>query len=379
VIQFAPTERPELPSQIRDRKVSAAVSGLFLTLFVLSSTRVMHPFAAAASVQAPQTSGTSTSPSTTKDQTAQDPPDTTLSKAQALLQDGKVDEAQVAVRKYLRDHSNSADAHFLLGYVLFKRAQAPVSFSELDVDHPELHQPRKEDAQASLAEYTEGAKYRPPSAFDLKVVALDYVFLKDYADADRWLTRSLGRNPGDTEGWYYLGRTKYNENRFEEAISAFQQYLKLDPKSVKGEDNLGLSYQGLSRNEDAKTAYRTAISWQEHNLNQDPGPFINLAALLLDENQPQEALPYLLQAVTISPQEIRAHEQLGRAYERMMNLPKAQHEFETAVELAPQNSRLHYLLGRVYQRQGLAEKAKQEFDRSNTLRAAHSSTEDRDR
>jgi Tfp pilus assembly protein PilF len=63
----------------------------------------------------------------------------------------------------------------------------------------------------------------------------------------------------------------------------------------------------------------------------------------------------------------------------MMNLPKAQHEFETAVELAPQNSRLHYLLGRVYQRQGLAEKAKQEFDRSNTLRAAHSSTEDRDR
>ena len=268
---------------------------------------------------------------------------------------------------------------FSMGYVLFKRAQAPVSFSELDVDHPELRQPRKEDAQASLAEYTEGAKYRPPSAFDLKVVALDYVFLKDYADADRWLTRSLGRNPGDTEGWYYLGRTKYNENRFEEAISAFQQYLKLDPKSVKGEDNLGLSYQGLSRNEDAKTAYRTAISWQEHNLNQDPGPFINLAALLLDENQPQEALPYLLQAVTISPQEIRAHEQLGRAYERMMNLPKAQREFETAVELAPQNSRLHYLLGRIYQRQGLAEKAKQEFDRSNTLRAAHSSTEDRDR
>jgi tetratricopeptide (TPR) repeat protein len=292
-----------------------------------------------------------------------------LDRARSLLQDGHVEEAEHTLRDYLKEHSNSAQAHFLLGYVLFRKVQvdasAEVSSGSTSADEQKS---REYYARQSLAEFTEGAKYQVPSAFDLKVVSLDYVLLKDYPDADKWLTRSLQKDAGDSDGWYYLGRTKYNENRFAEAIEAFQQYLKLVPKSVKGEDNLGLSYQGLGRTEDATAAYRNAIAWQEHTLTQDSGPFINLGALLLDENHPQEAIPYLQRAVTISPQETRAHEQLGKAYERLNQFPKAQSEFEKALESAPLNSRLHYMLGRVYQEQGLKEKAKVEFDRSATLK-----------
>src|SRR5207253_6310161 len=61
---------------------------------------------------------------------------------------------------------------------------------------------------------------------------------------------------------YYLGRAKYNENRFAEAVNAFQQCLTLDSKNVKAEDNLGLSYAGLDRNEEAIVAYKNAIAWQ---------------------------------------------------------------------------------------------------------------------
>jgi tetratricopeptide (TPR) repeat protein len=178
----------------------------------------------------------------------------------------------------------------------------------------------------------------------------------------------LQSTPEDTEGWYYLGRTKYNENRFEEAIKAFQRCLKTDPASLRAQYNLGLAYQGLGRTEDAAAAFRTAIAWQQHKLNQDPEPFIDLGSLMLDENQSQDALPYLLRAVAISPQEFRAHEQLGRAFEHLDQLQKAQTEFEKAVALAPQNARLHYVLGQVYRKEGLAEKAKLEFDRSSALR-----------
>lgn len=302
--------------------------------------------------------------------------DPAVSNAQALLQAGKTDEAEYALRDYLRGHSTSADAHFLLGYVLFKKIQVEALAGAGKSDlMPQKASTRQDYAKASLAEFTEGAKIHPPAAFDLKVVALDYVLLKDYPDADKWLTHSLEKNPDDAEGWYYLGRTKYNENRFDEAIGAFQKYLKFEPKSVKGEDNLGLSYQGLGRSDDAIAAYRTAIGWQQQNLNQDSGPFINLGALLLDENQPQQAVSYLLQAAAISPQETRAHEQLGKAYERLAQFAQAQKEFERAVELAPQNFRLHYMLGRVYEKQGLNEKARLEFDRSAALRG-HSSTDD---
>ena len=310
-----------------------------------------------------------TSISSSQNNSASASPDQPLAAARSQLQAGHVDEAENAIRHYLKDHARSAAAHFLLGYTLFRKVQLDVS-AELNSASTTAQEEksRQEYAKLSLAEFTEAARYEVPSAFDLKVVAMDYVLLKDYSDADKWLTRSLQKDAGDSESWYYLGRTKYNENRFAEAIGAFQQYLKLDPKSVKGKDNLGLSYQGLGRTADAANAYRDAIAMQEHNLGQDPGPYINLAALLLDQNRPHEAIPYLQRAVAISPQDTRAHEQLGKSYERLAQLPKAQSEYEKAVELTPQNSRLHYMLGHVYQKQGMTEKAKLEFDRSEALK-----------
>jgi len=214
-----------------------------------------------------------------------------------------------------------------------------------------------------------------PSAADLKVVAFDFVLLGDYVDADKWLTRMLAWTPADSEGWYYLGRAKYSENRFTEAISAFQQCLKLDPGNVKAEDNLGLSYAGLDRNEEALAAYKTAILWQTRVTQKNPGPYIDLGSLLLDQGRPQEATPYLLQAIEIAPLESKAHELLGKAYARLEELPKAQTELEKAVELSPQSSNLHCMLAPVYRKQGLTEKAQFEFDRCAALAGSHSTPE----
>ena len=137
----------------------------------------------------------------------------------------------------------------------------------------------------------------------MKIVALDYVLLGDYPHAHKWLTRSLAWSPKDSESWYYLGRTKYNENRFAEAVSAFEQCLKLDPKNVKAEGNLGLSFAGLGLNEEAATAYQTAIAWQSQLLVKNPGPYIDLGSLLLDENKTDVAISNLFQAVEISPRD----------------------------------------------------------------------------
>ena len=329
---------------------------------------VMFTGATASAKASSQSSGSESHASAQPANSVPKSADPALDNARSLLQDGHVDEAEHIVRDYLKEHHDSAQAHFLLGYTLFRKVQVDAS-KEVNIGNTTAQEAKSRDeyAKQSLAEFTEGAKNQVPSAFDLKVVSLDYVLLKDYPDADKWLTRSLQKDPSDSDGWYYLGRTKYNENRFTEAIEAFQHYLKLVPRSVKGEDNLGLSYQGLGRTEDATAAYRTAIAWQEHTLTQDSGPFINLGALLLDENRPQEAIPYLQRAIAISP-ETRAHEQLGKAYERLGQFPNAREEFEKALALAPQNSRLHYLLGQVYQKQGLTEKARLEFDRSAALK-----------
>jgi Flp pilus assembly protein TadD len=304
-----------------------------------------------------------------------------LVEAKSLLQKGLVRDAERAVRQHLEAHSDSAEGHFLLGYILFREIQTETrlettveSVENLDA-RPADVKTRDEKARESLAEFTAGAKYHDPNAFDLKIVALDYVLLGDYVDADKWLTRSVAWNPQDTDAWYYLGRARYNENKFAAAVDAFLQCLKLSPGNVKAEDNLGLAYAGLGRNEEATAAYQQAMAWQSQAALKNAGPYINLGSLLLDENRPEEAVPYLLHAVEIAPRESRAHELLGKAYTRLEKLPEAQSELEKAVELSPQSANLHCMLAPVYRKQGMADKAKLEFDRCAALSGSHSTPE----
>ena len=278
-------------------------------------------------------------------------PDDPLSEAQSLVKLSRFSDAEQVVRRYLELHKSSADAHYLLGYILFKQQKA----------------------KESLAEYTQGAKYRTPSAHDLEVVAGDYVLLHDYGDADKWFTKSVEWNPGNFQTLYYLGRTKYNENRFEEAIEVFERCLKLDPKNVKAEDNLGLSYAGMGRTDEAMAAYKTAIAWDSAAQIRDSGPYIDLGTLLVDNARASEAVPYLLQGLQISPEEVRAHRELGKAYLHLNQLENAQRELEKSVELAPQHAPTHFVLAQVYRKRGLLDKARAETERYAALTGSHSS------
>jgi tetratricopeptide (TPR) repeat protein len=295
--------------------------------------------------------------------------DPVLTQANTFLQQGKPTDAEPLLRDYLAHHPDSADAHFLLGSILFREVQESASIGSSPSGVKE------ERAKASLAEFNVGAKYGKPSASDLKIVSLDYVLLGDYPDADKWLTKMLESASDDSEAWYYLGRTKYNENRFDEAVHAFEQCLKLDPQNVKAEDNLGLAYAGLNRVNDAVAAYHAAIEWQKDSPTKNPGPFIDLADLLLDQNRPNEAIQYLGEAIEISPQDSKAHELLGKACARLDRFPEAQAELEKAAELAPQNANLPCMLGPMYRKQGLTEKAKLALDRCASLNGTHSSSE----
>lgn len=302
-------------------------------------------------------------------------PSPELAQVKSLLDAGKIADAERITRDFLKTHSDSAEGHFLLGLILFREIQvhgADLSTRSYPAGGAEAKF-RGDKAKESLAEFTEGARFHVPTPFDLKIVAFDYIMLSDYNDADKWLTRAVQMNPADADIWYNLARTKYSENRFAEAIQAFQQCLKLDPKNEKAENNLGLSLEGLGRTDEAIAAYKQAIAWQLDSAQKDNEPLLNLGSLLLDQGQPKEALAYLLQANSIPPDDAKVHERLGKAYSHLDQLAKAQAEFEKAIGLAPNVASLHFMLGQIYRREGMLDKAKAEFKRTDELNGTHSS------
>jgi tetratricopeptide (TPR) repeat protein len=273
-----------------------------------------------------------------------------LANERALLAAGKLAETEAAVLIYLKANPSSADAHFFLGYVLF----------------------REKKARESLAEFTAGAKFRRPRPDELKVVASDYVMLDDFGDADKWFSEVVAEAPNDADANYLLGRTKFNENNFPAAISSFERALILHPKYIEAENNIGLAWRELNDHEKAKAAFQKAIEW-EGDAPVDAQPFLNLGTLLADQGKIEQAIPYLVKAAVLSPDNPTVHEELSHVYAVQQNLPKAQSELQKAVTLAPNTSSLHFKLGQIYRKEGMLYRAKEEFAICSKLSGAHSS------
>jgi tetratricopeptide (TPR) repeat protein len=273
-----------------------------------------------------------------------------IAKSRALLEAGKAEQAENLLRSLLASQPESAEAHFLLGYALF----------------------REQKARESLAEFTAGARYRRPGADELKVVAGDYVLLKDYSAADRWFSQVVAESPSDAEAWYLLGRTKFNEGEFRPAISEFEHALSLSPRYVEAENNIGLCLKELNEFQKAREAFETAILW-EGEAASDAQPFLNIGWLLSDQRQYTDAVPFLVKAAAIAPENPAVHEALGKTYLGLDKLAEAQSELEKAIAESPDISSLHFKLAQVLRREGLTDRAKQEFEICEKLNGAHSS------
>lgn len=271
--------------------------------------------------------------------------DALLYRGKALVNSGDFAGASVALESYVSGHTNSDDALYLLGYVRF----------------------RQDQPKESLSFFNRAAKLRNPQAGDLKIAALDYVLLNDYANAARYLEQSVRMDPSDLETRYHLGRVRYQQNKFEDAIAAFEAVLQRDPTNLKAEDNLGLCLEAKNQNQAAIAAYRKAIELDTASSSHSEQPYLNLGKLLTTLNRAGEAVPLLSQAVKIQPQSAASHYELGRAEFALEYFDEARAQLEDAVRIEPGNSSSHYLLGRTYSRLGRSPEAAEQFKLTETL------------
>ncbi len=272
-----------------------------------------------------------------------------LEQARSLAAAGRWTEAERAVRRHLVTEA-SADAHALLGFILFKQKKP----------------------KESMAEYVAAAKLRDLTASELKTFALDCAELRMFADAEKWMTRVVELDPLDAKAWEARGHLRFEEQHYADAIQDFERALELAPRTVSAQTGIGLSLELLSRLDEAAAAYRKALSWQAPGAPGDPAPLHALGRVLLKQNQAAEARPYLERAVQAGSGNAQAHEELAKAYSSLGQLPEARRELEAAVRLAPKAARLHFALGQLYRKLGLLDRARTELALYESLVGTHS-------
>lgn len=137
----------------------------------------------------------------------------------------------------------------------------------------------------------------------------------NYQQASDSFQQAIAQNPRSPEGYYNLAAslhktgTLYNRPAdLKQAENLYNQCLERDPNHAECYRGLAVLLTETGRQQDA---FNLLNHWAG-NSPQSPEPKIELARLLEESNQPEQAKAQLVDALTIDPHNARALTALGR-------------------------------------------------------------------
>jgi len=134
--------------------------------------------------------------------------------------------------------------------------------------------------------------------------------------AERQFRTAIRLDPKYAAAHYFLARTLYTRNHFEEAIKESKATIALSPAFVRAYENLGLCYEGKQQFEKAERWYLEAIRWETSGGTKSEWPLLDLATMLIRNNRAVEARPYLSQALAVNPRNAQVVFEMGVVLEK---------------------------------------------------------------
>ena len=165
-------------------------------------------------------------------------------------------------------------------------------------------------------------------------------------------------------GQYNLGTLLMAQGRLAEATDHLQAAVTADPNFAKGYNNLGSALFKRGRISDAKTQFSRAIALDPD----EPSAHHNLGTLLLAESQWAEAEAQFSEAIRLQPDFSEAHLNLALVYVRQGKPGDASAHFSEVVRLHPDNLEARFSLGLALLEVGEAAAAAAQFSECLRLR-----------
>ena len=173
------------------------------------------------------------------------------------------------------------------------------------------------------------------------------------------LYQSMVRSdPGNPSARYYLARSLYGANRFDEAARQFQAAIARQPDYPEARDGLGLVYMKKGDIEGAMREFRNAISFEPDFYS----AHMHLGVALAGLGRLEDAAGEFRKSVGLNPQRFDAHLDLAITCLRQGLTEEASREFEQVLALDPENVTAHNDLGVIYFKQGRYADSRREFE-----------------
>ncbi len=170
---------------------------------------------------------------------------------------------------------------------------------------------------------------------------------EDYEGAIYYFQEALKDNP-DEFTYSYIGFCNRQSGRLDEALIAYKQAIRLNPKDVMNLSEIGSTCFEMRNEKEAIIYLRKAIDLDPTGEVIDWYPFINLGTIYLENRQYVEAIKLLKQAIKIDPVAGGGYFKLGNCYYALGHYNEAIDAYKRAITLNPSDVDAHYNLGVAY-------------------------------
>jgi tetratricopeptide (TPR) repeat protein len=269
--------------------------------------------------------------------------DQAFTKIDALIVSKKYDQAETLVESAIAKGMQPVRAYFRMGKAYFDHDewQRAADYLEKSLQAEEGN----DQAQAHL------------------LLGLTYRELKQPEQAERELMKAVSLNRRSDVNAYFAGQQLLLDLKFDAALSYLYEAVRLNPRNALAYRALGTTQVYLGNYGLAEPYYRKAVEVVDNSTASDPGPLLDLSFILLLGHDPakvEEALKLAKRAAGIQPSSGGAHYLEGKALISQGRVKEAVPELVLATRLNPEDSKPHFQLALAYERLGEKEKARAE-------------------
>jgi tetratricopeptide (TPR) repeat protein len=167
--------------------------------------------------------------------------------------------------------------------------------------------------------------------------------LQRYEEALTALEQAIRLDPNNALAYLGKGATLDDLKRYEEALAAFEQAIRLDPTDALAYLGKGTTLHDLKRYEEALAAYDQAIRLDPNYAS----AYYHKGNALRKLKRYEEALVAFEQAIRLDPNYTYAYISKGNALHNLKRYEEALTAFEQAIRLDPNNAFVYYNKGSV--------------------------------
>jgi tetratricopeptide (TPR) repeat protein len=193
----------------------------------------------------------------------------------------------------------------------------------------------------------------PGNAGVLNLMGAACISLRQWPQADAYLSAALRSNPLLASAHDNVGVLLLAQNRFAEAVVSLRRAVELDPRNTSTQLNLA---NALSRNgqiADAIAAFRQVVQLAPDNVRAHS----QLAKLLFEQGRQAEAVPHFRQVTRLKPDDAQAFFELADALFQTGQPNESVAAYRTTIRLKPDSAEACVNLAYLYFVQKLYDEA----------------------